>query len=54
MPGPIEQVTQRGLIHGEMAAIGSVVVCWATGDPQRLVNWLDGCMVRYRPGEIGP
>ena len=27
MPRPGEQITQRGLIHGEMAALGSVIVC---------------------------
>lgn len=53
MTGPLEQVTQRTLVHGEMAALGSVIVCWAAGEPEQLVDWMDRCRVRYGPGEMG-
>jgi len=49
----IEQATQMGLVHGEMAALGAVIVCWATVGAERLSHWLDVCNVRYRPGDIG-
>ena len=49
----IAQATQMGLVHGEMAALGAVIVCWATVGVERLSHWLDACNVRYRPGDIG-
>ena len=49
----IEESSQRGLIHGEMAALGSVFVCWATGHGDRMLQWLQRTHVRYRPTEIG-
>lgn len=53
MTGPIEDAAQRGLVHGEMAALGAVIVCWATGEPDLLVDWLGKCQVRFRPQDIG-
>ena len=49
----IEASTQRGLIHGEMAALGAVFVCWATGHAEQITEWLDRARVRYRPTDIG-
>jgi len=48
-----EEAAQRGLVHGEMAALGSVIVCWATGDTNPITDWLRACGVRYRPRDIG-
>lgn len=53
MTGPIEEAAQRGLVHGEMAALGAVIVCWATGRPDPLVDWMRRCLVRFRPADIG-
>jgi glycerol dehydrogenase-like iron-containing ADH family enzyme len=53
MTGVIEESTQRGLIHGEMAALGAVLVCWITGHADRMMDMFDRCRVRYRPIEIG-
>lgn len=49
----LEVVLQTGLIHGEVAALGGVAVCWATGNYQELIDLLDECKVRYRPADMG-
>lgn len=51
--GLLEQVLETGLIHGEVAALGAVAVCWATGDYQELMQQLDDCKVRFRPTDMG-
>ena len=53
MTAVIEESTQRGLIHGEMAALGAVLDSWITGHADRMMDMLDRCHVRYRPTEIG-
>ena len=52
-PVVIEMVADRRLIHGEMTALGSVIVAWATGQQDELVERLERSMVRFRPVEIG-
>jgi len=49
----IEQVCDRGLIHGEMTALGSAIVAWVTGQHEEHLDRLDRCMVRCRPGAMG-
>lgn len=49
----LEEVLQTGLIHGEVAALGGVAVCWAADDYEELVGFLDKCKVRYRPSDMG-
>ena len=49
----LEEVLQTGLIHGEIAALGAVAVCWATGDYEQLLCQLDACKVRYHPSDMG-
>ncbi|MBT3996036.1 MAG: iron-containing alcohol dehydrogenase [Chloroflexi bacterium] len=49
----LETVLQTGLIHGEVAALGAVAVCWATGDYEELIQQLDSCRVRFRPADMG-
>ena len=52
-PVVIEMVADRRLIHGEMTALGSVIVAWATGQQDELVERLERSMVRFRPVQIG-
>ena len=52
-PVVIEMVADRRLVHGEMTALGSVVVAWATGQQDELVDRLERSRVRFRPAEIG-
>jgi glycerol-1-phosphate dehydrogenase [NAD(P)+] len=49
----VELMLDRRTVHGEMAALGAVSVCWAAGGEQMLRDWLDGCKVRYRPADAG-
>ena len=49
----LEEVLQTGLIHGEVAALGGLAVCWAADDYEELVGFLDKCKVRYRPSDMG-
>ena len=49
----IERVCDRGLVHGEMTALGSVIVSWATGQHEEHLERLDRCLVRYRPAAMG-
>ena len=50
----IELVNDRGWVHGELAALGSVIVAWQCGEsPETLLDWLDRCRVRRRPVEMG-
>ena len=53
MTGPIEEATQKGLIHGEIAALGAVIVTFLTGHQDTLIRWLEKCDVRFRPDQIG-
>jgi glycerol-1-phosphate dehydrogenase [NAD(P)+] len=49
----LEETLQTGLIHGEVAALGGVICCWATGDVEELIKELDACKVRFRPADMG-
>tara|TARA_B100001123_G_scaffold445352_1_gene596702 strand:- start:4513 stop:5574 length:1062 start_codon:yes stop_codon:yes gene_type:complete len=51
----IEGILDRGgLIHGELAALGAVIVEFACGsDTKNIENMLTTCKVRYKPGDIG-
>ena len=55
MTQAIESILNRGgLIHGEMAALGAVIVEFACGeDTAQIENMLEVCKVRYRPNDIG-
>ena len=47
-------MNDRGWVHGELAALGSVIVAWQCGEsPETLIDWLDRCRVRRRPVEMG-
>ena len=49
----LEEVLQTGLIHGEVAALGGLAVCWAADDYGELVEFMGACKVRYRPADMG-
>ncbi len=49
----IEHVCDKGLIHGEMTAMGSVIVAWVTGQHVEHLGMLARCKVRHHPTEIG-
>ena len=49
----MEYVSDKGLIHGEVTALGSVIVSWVTGQHQEHLERLARCNVRYRPTTIG-
>ena len=50
----LEAVSGRHWIHGEVVALGAVVIAWATGHrAAALCARLDRCLVRWRPSELG-
>ncbi len=50
----IELVNDRGWVHGELAALGAVIVAWQCGEsPETLTSWLDRCRVRRTPAAMG-
>ena len=49
-----EAINERSWIHGEMVALGAIVIAWACGDEcSGFLNRLDRCQVRRRPNVIG-
>ena len=48
-----ELVADRRLVHGELTALGAVIVAWATGQQEELIDRLERCRVRFRPTDIG-
>jgi len=45
---------QKSWVHGELAALGAVMVAWHCGeDPEALVSRLRTCQVRWKPAEMG-
>jgi glycerol dehydrogenase-like iron-containing ADH family enzyme len=50
----LEAVSGRRWIHGEVVALGAVVITWVTGQgTEALCSRLDRCLVRWRPSQIG-
>ena len=49
----LELVNDRAWIHGELVALGAIVIAWqAEAAPEQLTARLDECKVRYRPLEM--
>ncbi len=49
-----EEVNNEGWVHGELAALGAVVVAWHCEEsPKAIIERLDACKIRWRPGETG-
>ena len=50
----LEQVNDKGWIHGEAVALAAIVIAWHCDEgPETLAAMLDACMVHYRPGDVG-
>ena len=52
-PITLENVANRGFVHGELCALGAMIVAWKVGQPDELANWLEQALVRHRPGQMG-
>ena len=49
----VEIAADKYWIHGEMCALGAVIIAWRTEQsPETLTGWLDKCKVRWRPGDV--
>lgn len=50
----LELANDKYWIHGEECALGAVLVAWHSGEkPNILIDRLDTCKVRWRPGDMG-
>ena len=49
-----ELANDKGWVHGELAALGTVIIAWHTDqDPETITDRLDTCGVRWRPTDMG-
>ena len=49
----VEIANDKYWIHGEMCALGAVIIAWRTiQSPETLMGWLDKCKVRWRPSDV--
>ena len=49
----MEDINNRGWVHGEAVALAAVVIAWhCDEDPGSLIARLDACKVRWRPPDI--
>ena len=49
----VEIANDKYWIHGEMCALGAVIIAWRTQqNPETLTGWLDRCKVRWRPSDV--
>lgn len=50
----LELINDRGWIHGEVVALGAVIIAWqAEAAPEKLTTMLNACQVRIRPSAMG-
>ena len=50
----IELANDRSWVHGEIVALGAIIIAWLCDEnPEKLIDWLAKCKVRYRPAETG-
>ncbi len=50
----LETANQRTWIHGELVALGAMIIAWCcAGDTAGLAKRLDCCRVRWRPRQMG-
>jgi len=52
-PITLENTANRGFVHGELCALGAVIVAWKVGQTDELLSWLREARVRFTPGEMG-
>lgn len=49
-----EEINRKAWVHGEFVALGALVIAWYCEEgPDIFAEWLDICLVRRRPSEIG-
>lgn len=49
-----ELANGRSWTHGELAALGTVIIAWHTNQaPETIISRLDACGVRWRPPDMG-
>jgi glycerol dehydrogenase-like iron-containing ADH family enzyme len=49
-----ELANDKSWVHGELAALGAVAIAWHTDQgPETIIDRLDSCKVRWRPGDMG-
>ena len=49
-----ELANDRSWVHGELAALGTVIIAWHTDkSPETIIGRLEACGVRWRPTDIG-
>ena len=49
----VEIANDKYWIHGEMCALGAVIIAWRTNQsPETLTGWLDRCKVMWRPSDV--
>ena len=49
----VEIAADKYWIHGEMCALGAVIIAWRTQQsPETLTGWLDSCKVKWRPADV--
>ena len=50
----VEPVNDKAWVHGELVALAAVIIAWQCEEsPETLTSWLDTCLVRRRPSEMG-
>ena len=49
-----EEINDRTWVHGEFVALAALVIAWRCEEgAATLIEWLDTCKVRWRPGDMG-
>ena len=49
-----ELANDRSWVHGELAALGTVIIAWHTNQsPETIIDRLETCGVRWRPTDMG-
>lgn len=50
----LEEVNDKSWIHGEVVALGALIVCWRCGEgAAEFAQQLDRCLVQWRPAQVG-
>ena len=50
----LEEVNDKSWIHGEVVALGALIICWRCGEAApAYAAQLNRCQIRYRPSQIG-
>jgi glycerol dehydrogenase-like iron-containing ADH family enzyme len=52
-PITLENAANRGFVHGELCALGAIIVAWKVGQQDELTDWLRQSLVRHSPAAMG-